>query len=132
MKWLFLFLLILPNLCFSQVDTCAVYKDLYKTAKTLNLKYQEKISKQDSIILDQDSLVTIKDQIIFQKNFMIKNDSLQFDLYSKQIKLLNENLSIYEKERAKEGKWHKKFMPGFVVGIIGTVLLIHSVDYTLP
>jgi len=132
MKRLFLFLLVLPNLCFSQIDTCAVYKDLYKNAKTLNLKYQEKIAKQDSIIADQDTLVSIKNQIIFQKNFMLKNDSLQFDLYSKQIKLLNENLSIYEKERKKEGKWHKRFVPGFIVGIVGTVLLIHSVDYTLP
>tara|TARA_R110000796_G_scaffold82592_1_gene180991 strand:- start:26676 stop:27074 length:399 start_codon:yes stop_codon:yes gene_type:complete len=132
MKWLFLFFLIIPNLSFSQVDTCTVYKDLYKTAKILNLKYQEKISKQDSIISDQDFVVSIKQQIIFQKDFMLKNDSLQFDLYSKQIKLLNENLSIYEKERAKEGKWHKRFMPGFIFGIVGTVLLIHSVDYTLP
>ena len=132
MRRLFLFLLIIPNLCFSQIDTCKTYKELYSTSKALNLEYKKKISKLDVVILEQDSLVSVKNEILLQKDFILRNDSLQFDLYNKQIKLLNENLSIYEKDREKQGKWHKRFVPGFVVGMIGTVFLINAINYSLP
>jgi|3_EtaG_2_1085321.scaffolds.fasta_scaffold52831_4 tetrahydromethanopterin S-methyltransferase subunit F len=132
MKRLCLFILIIPNLCFSQIDTCKTYKELYSTSKTLNLEYKTKISKLETVILEQDSLIIIKNKILLQKNFMLRNDSLQFGLYSKQIKLLNENLSIYEKERDKQGKWHKRFAPGFIAGMIGSVLLINAINYSLP
>lgn len=132
MRKLFLFLLIIPNLCFSQIDTCETYKELYSTSKTLNLEYKKKIYKLGTIILEQDSLVSVKNEILLQKNFMLRNDSLQFGLYDKQIKLLNENLLIYSKEREKQGKWHKRFVPGFVVGMIGTIFLINAINYSLP
>ena len=132
MRRLFLFLLIIPNLCFSQIDTCETYRGLYSTSKTLNFEYKKKISKLDIVILEQDSLVSVKNEILLQKDFMLRNDSLQFDLYNKQIKLLNENLSIYQREREKQGKWHKRFVPGFVVGMVGTVFLINAMNYSLP
>ena len=72
MKWVFLFILIIPSFAFSQIDTCETYKELYSTAKSLNIKYKEKISKFDGIILDQGSIISIKNNIIIEKNFMLR------------------------------------------------------------
>lgn len=72
---------------------------------TLQIANYEQLSKQDSIIL------SFKDQEIY--------------LYNKQIKLYQERIKVTD-------RWYNRRPFGFILGVATTVILIHTVGYTLP
>jgi hypothetical protein len=45
---------------------------------------------------------------------------------------LNENLKIYQKEFNRRDRFWNKPAFGVVLGMVGTVTLIHVIGYTLP
>ena len=62
----------------------------------------------------------------------MSSDSLQISLLEDQKKLLNDNIKLYQKELDRRNKfWHSP-AGGIVLGVIGTVAIIHVIDYSLP
>jgi len=84
----------------------------------------------------QDSLKTI---LINELEFEIKlheqlsqQDSLIILYKNQEIKLLNEQINLHLDYIDHSDKWYKKPGIGVVGGFIGTLVLIHTIGYTLP
>ena len=45
---------------------------------------------------------------------------------------LNENINLYKKELSQRDKFWNSPAGGVVLGIVGTIALIHIIDYSLP
>ena len=84
---------------------------------------------QDSIktILIQDLEVEIK-----LHEQLAKQDSLIILYKTQEIKLLNEQIQLHLNYIDRSDKWYRKPGIGVIGGFIGTVVLIHTIGYTLP
>ena len=93
---------------FLALDTLEV-QDSIKTILIKQLEYEilihERIAEQDSLI------ISYKDQ---------------------EILLLNEQIDLHLDRLNQVDKWHNKPIVGVTAGVLGTVLLIQALDYTLP
>jgi|TARA_B100000035_G_scaffold311276_1_gene320547 hypothetical protein len=113
-------LLCVSSLCFSQ-DTLQIpaleLEEFFLALDTLE--------RQDSI-----KTILIKElekQIVFHKELNDHNNSII--LYrDEEIQLLNDQIILYRDRLNEVDKWYKKPW----VGVVGTLLLLHAVDYTLP
>ena len=85
------------------------YKDSLKTVLIQDLEYQ--IKNYEFLSIQDSTLLSYKQQ---------------------EIKLLNEQIKIYDDRLRKVDKWYKKPWIGFVAGTLTTVLTIHVINYTLP
>ena len=122
-------LLLLTLNCFSQTKD---YKAAYELSKKLNTQYKLKITSLDSVIVKQDLFILDLNKIIDVNKKIMSRDSLQISLLEDQKKLLNDNINIYRKELDRRNKfWHSP-AGGIVLGVIGTVAIIHVIDYSLP
>ena len=63
---------------------------------------------------------------------LAKQDSLIILYKDQEIKLLNEEIDLYIYRLDKVDKWYNQPMIGAAAGILGTILLIQTLDYTLP
>ena len=84
----------------------------------------------------QDSLKTIlikelKQEIVLHEQ-LAKQDSLIILYKSQEIELLNEQIQLHLNYINHSDKWYRKPGIGAVGGFIGTVVLIHTIGYTLP
>jgi len=84
----------------------------------------------------QDSLKTI---LINELEFEIKlheqlaqQDSLIILYKDQEIKLLNEQINLHLDYIDRSDKWYKKQWVGVAGGFIGTIILINTINYTLP
>lgn len=80
----------------------------------------------------QDSLKTIlitqlEEQIVYHKRLDAQNE-LIIGYKDEEIKLLNEQIELYNKRLSQVDKWYKKPW----VGAIGIIFFLHAIDYTLP
>ena len=93
---------------FLALDTLET-QDSIKTILIKQLEYEilihEKIAEQDSLI------ISYKDQ---------------------EILLLNEQIDLHLDRLNQVDKWHNRPIVGVAAGVLGTVLLIQALDYTLP
>ena len=93
---------------FLALDTLEV-QDSIKTVLIKQLEYEilihERIAEQDSLI------ISYKDQ---------------------EILLLNEQIDLHLDRLNQVDKWHNRPIVGVTAGVLGTVLLIQALDYTLP
>ena len=93
---------------FLALDTLEV-QDSIKTVLIKQLEYEisihERIAEQDNLI------ISYKDQ---------------------EILLLNEQIDLHLDRLNQVDKWHNKPIVGVTAGVLGTVLLIQALDYTLP
>ena len=122
-------LLLITFNCFSQNKD---YKTAYTLSKQLNTEYKLKITSQDSVISKQDLYISDLNSIIIVNKKLTANDSLQISLLESQKVFLNENMNLYRKELDKRNKfWHSP-AGGVVLGIVGTIAIIHIIDYSLP
>ena len=84
----------------------------------------------------QDSLKTIlitqlEKQIEFHLELNDHNENLL--LYKDQeIELLNNQIQLYLDYIDRSDKWYRKPGVGVVGGFVGTIVLIHTIGYTLP
>tara|TARA_R110002167_G_scaffold308176_2_gene512918 strand:+ start:905 stop:1261 length:357 start_codon:yes stop_codon:yes gene_type:complete len=84
----------------------------------------------------QDSIKTVlikqlEKQIEFYKELNDHNEN--FFMYKDQeIELLNDQIIIYTDRLDQVDRWYKKPWVGAVGGFVGTIVLIHTIDYTLP
>ena len=122
-------LLLITFNCFSQNKD---YKNAYEISKQLNTEYKLKISSQDSVITTQDLYISDLNSIIFVNKKITANDSLQISLLVQQKSFLNENINLYRKELDKRNKFWNSPAGGVVLGMIGTIAIIHIIDYSLP
>ena len=84
----------------------------------------------------QDSLKTvlISDLELQLKNYTLltQQDSLILNYKSQEIILLKDQIKLYDDRLKQVDKWYKKPWVGVVGGVIGTLITIHAIDYSLP
>jgi len=131
-KLLFILFTISTLLCTAQTDSLELYKKGYQISKALNEEYKIKISDLNNVVIEQDSLVIDLRSVISTQKYIINNDSLQLDILDQQTKLLKDNINIYQKELDRQNKFWRSPIGGIVIGIVGTVAIIHVIDYSLP
>ena len=61
-----------------------------------------------------------------------EQDSLIISYKDQEILLLNEQINLHLDRLNQVDKWHNKPIVGVTAGVLGTVLLIQALDYTLP
>ena len=128
-KLLTIILLCISTIGFSQTKD---YKVAYELSKKLNTEYKLKITSLDSVISKQDLFILDLNTIIDVNKQISVNDSLQISLLIQQKKFLNENINLYKKELSRKDKFWNSPAGGVVLGIVGTIAIIHIVDYSLP
>ena len=84
----------------------------------------------------QDSIKTVlikqlEKQIEFHLELNDHNENL-FMYKDQEIELLNDQITIYTDRLNQVDKWYKKPWVGVVGGFVGTIVLINTIDYTLP
>jgi hypothetical protein len=84
----------------------------------------------------QDSLKTILikelEQEIFLHEQLAKQDSLIILYKNQEIELLSEQIQLHLDYINRSDKWYRKPGIGVVGGFVGTLVLIHTINYTLP
>lgn len=84
----------------------------------------------------QDSLKTILikelEQEIVLHEQLAKQDSLIILYKNQKIQLLNEQIQLHLDYIDRSDKWYRKPGIGVVGGFVGTLVLIHTINYTLP
>ena len=125
MKQLLITLLLgVSSICYSQ-DTLRIpaveLEEFFLALDTLRI--------QDSIktVLISDLETEI---ILFEK--ISQQDSLIIAYKNKEIELLNERIILYDERLNQVDKWYNKPIIGVTGGFLGTLLLLHTIDYTLP
>jgi hypothetical protein len=108
------------------------YKTVYEITKKLNTEYKLKITSLDSVIAKQDLFITDLNNIIDVNKKIMASDSLQIFLLEDQKRLLNDNINLYRKELDRRDRWWNSRAAGIVFGAIGTIAIIHVIDYSLP
>ena len=108
------------------------YKPAYELSKKLNTEYKLKITSLDSVIFKQDLYISDLNNIILVNNKLSSQDSLHISLLVQQKDFLNKNINLYKKELDRRDKFWNKPAFGIILGVAGTVGLIHVIDYTLP
>jgi len=108
------------------------YKSAYEISKKLNTKYKLKITSLDSVISKQDLYIIDLNNIIDVNKKIMSSDSLQISLLEDQKRLLNDNVNLYRKELERRDRWWNSRAAGIVFGTIGTIAIIHVIDYSLP
>jgi len=108
------------------------YKQAYELSKLLNTEYKVKITSLDSVIAKQDLFILDLTNIIDVNKKIISSDSLQISLLEDQKRLLNDNVNLYRKELDRRDRWWNSRAAGIVFGAIGTIAIIHVIDYSLP
>ena len=63
---------------------------------------------------------------------LIEQDSLVIMYKDEEIFLLNEQIQLHLDYIKSQDKWFNKPAVGAAAGILGTILLIQTLDYTLP
>ena len=63
---------------------------------------------------------------------LAKQDSLIILYKDQEIKLLNEEIDLYIYRLDKVDKWYNRPWVGVAGGFIGTIVLINTMNYTLP
>ena len=84
----------------------------------------------------QDSLKTvlIKDLELQLGNYKLlsQQDSLILNYRTQEINLLKDQIQLYDDRLNQVDKWYKKPWVGVVGGVVGTLITIHVIDYSLP
>ena len=63
---------------------------------------------------------------------IIKQDSLVLAYKQEQIVLVESQIQLYDDRLNQVDKWYDKRPFGVVIGVLGTIGLIHVIGYTLP
>jgi len=125
------------NLVITEMDGDVVI-DWYSEDDTLqipSLELEEFFLALDTLET-QDSIKTIlisqlEKQIEFHLELNDHNENIL--MYKDQeIELLNDQILIYTDRLNQVDKWYKKPWVGVVGGFVGTIVLINTIDYTLP
>ena len=116
-----LIILLFPFFASSQVvDTCFTADQIQDISYTLDSLYQLN-DINDSIIAHQTKLIG-------QQDHLINLDSLQLDYKTKQVALLQDNISLYvEREKQFKPKWYDHKSIWYGLGIATSILIFEIV-----
>jgi hypothetical protein len=117
---------------FSSYSQTEDYKQVYEITKQLNTQYKLKITSLDSVVYQQDLYVQDLQSIILVKTKLSAQDSLHISLLTQQTDFLNKNINLYKKELDRRDKFWNRPIFGVILGVAGTVGLVHVIDYSLP
>ena len=121
---LLILLTIITFNCYSQVIIEIPEDELEEVFLAIDtLKQQDKL--KSSLIFDLESQVR-------NYEMLSKQDSLLLNYRLQQVKLLNEQIKLYDNRLKQVDKWYKKPWVGVVGGVVGTLITIHVLDYSLP
>ena len=121
---LLILLMIITFNCYSQVIIEIPEDELEEVFLAIDtLKQQDEI--KTSLIFDLESQVR-------NYKMLSKQDSLLLNYRLQQVKLLNEQIKLYDDRLNQVDKWYKKPWVGVVGGVVGTIITIHVIDYSLP
>tara|TARA_R110000744_G_scaffold239358_1_gene356758 strand:+ start:1202 stop:1639 length:438 start_codon:yes stop_codon:yes gene_type:complete len=85
---------------------------------------------------EQDSIKTvlISDLELQLKNYTLltQHDSLILNYKNQEILILKDQMKLYNNRLNQVDKWYKKPWFGVVSGVVGTLVTIHIIDYSLP
>ena len=105
------------------------------TVKISSVELEEFFLALDTLEI-QDSIKTV---LIKQLEYEIsihgriaEQDSLIISYKDQEILLLNEQINLHLDRLNQVDKWHNRPIVGVTAGVLGTVLLIQALDYTLP
>ncbi len=119
-----LILFLWGSIAYSQ-DTIQIPQDelneFFKAVDTL--RYQDSIK---TVLIND-----LENQVNNYK-LLSKKDSLIISYKQEEIKLINEQILLYDRRLSEVDKWYKKPWVGYVAGIASTVFTIHVINYTLP
>jgi len=87
------------------------------------------LTYQDSI---NNILINQQDEQIKNFTLLAKQDSLILSFKNQEIVLLNDRINIYADQYKKDQRFWNKRPFGFIIGVLGTVGIIHVIGYTLP
>ena len=123
MKWL-LFLFLLPLNMLAQDTIQMPRTDL------------DEIFLAIDTLMEQDSVKTIlieelEYQLVNYKT-LAQHDSTLLLYKGQEIELLNEQIELYIDRLDVVDKWYNRPWIGVVGGVVGTIALIHVIDYSLP
>ena len=80
----------------------------------------------------QDSIKTVYISSLETEVFLLQNltqqDSLLISYKTQEIQLLNEQIELYNKRLNQVDKWYNKPW----IGVVGTILFLNAINYTLP
>ena len=84
----------------------------------------------------QDSIKTIlvtqlENELVLYEQ-LAKHDSLIISFKNEEIRLLNNQIELHLDRLNTVDKWYKKQWVGVTGGFIGTIILINTINYTLP
>ena len=125
MRGLFLILILLISIKSYSQDTIKIpqneLEEFFLAVDTLK--------QQDSIksILINDLEYQIKNYILLSQQ-----DSLILNYKNKEVKILKDQIQLYNDRLNQVDKWYKKPWVGVVGGVLGTLVTIHVIDYSLP
>ena len=121
---LLILLTIITFNCYSQVIVEIPEDELEEVFLAIDtLKQQDEV--KTSLIFDLESQIR-------NYEMLSKQDSMILDYRLQQVKLLNEQIKLYDDRLRKVDKWYKKPWVGVVGGVVGTLITIHVIDYSLP
>ena len=121
---LLILLTIITFNCYSQVIVEIPEDELEEVFLAIDtLKQQDKV--KSILIFDLESQIR-------NYEMLSKQDSMILDYRLQQVKLLNEQIKLYDDRLRKVDKWYKKPWVGVVGGVVGTLITIHVIDYSLP
>ena len=84
---------------------------------------------QDSI---KANLILELERTVKLYELLAEQDSLILKFKNEEIFLLNEQIELHLDYIESQDKWYNKPAVGAAAGILGTILLIQTLDYTLP
>jgi len=121
---LLILLTIITFNCYSQVIVEIPEDELEEVFLAIDtLKQQDEV--KSILIFDLESQIR-------NYEMLSKQDSLLLNYRLQQVKLLNEQIKLYDNRLKQVDKWYKKPWVGVVGGVVGTIITIHVIDYSLP
>jgi len=87
------------------------------------------LQTQDSV---KTLLITDLEAEIILYSKLAQQDSLIIAYKSKEIELLRERVILYDERLNQVNKWYNKPIVGVTGGFLGTLILIKTINYTLP
>ena len=125
MKQLLLALLLgVSSICYSQDTLRIPTEELEEFFLALDT-----LQTQDSV---KTLLITDLEAEIILCSKLAQQDSLIIAYKNKEIELLRERVILYDERLNQVNKWYNKPIVGVTGGFLGTLILIKTINYTLP
>ena len=125
MKQLLLALLLgVSSICYSQDTLRIPTEELEEFFLALDT-FQTQDSVKTLLITDLEAEI-----ILYSK--LAQQDSLIIAYKNKEIELLRERVILYDERLNQVNKWYNKPIVGVTGGFLGTLILIKTINYTLP